>query len=146
MDSQGTDAGAPAGIFRRYGKKAGRLLVVSVFSTVLGQSLLVLGYSWLGWPFAVSNAAAVAVSAAPSYVLTRYWVWEKRSKNLLLSEVLPYWGFAFLGLFLSTVAAGIADIYSDAQVVLNIVNLAVYALLWMFRFLVFEHLMFGRRP
>ncbi len=132
-------------ILRRYGKKASRFLVVSAFNVAFGQSLLVLAYSGLGWSFAVSNVAAVGVSAGPAYVLTRYWVWEKRSKNHLAMEVLPFWGFAFLGLILSTLAAGIADTYTDAQVVLNVVNLASFGFLWVFKFFVFDRFMFGRR-
>ena len=143
MDRREAGAGAEH-LCRRYGKKASRFLVVSAFNAVFGQSLLVLAYSWLGWSFAGSNVAAVIVSTGPAYVLTRYWAWEKRSKNHLVKEVLPFWGLAFLGLILSTLAAGIADIYTDAQVVLNVVNLAAFGLLWVFKFFVFDRFMFGR--
>ena len=129
----------------RYGKKARRFLVVSAFNVVFGQGLLVLTYSCLGWSFAVSNFAAVAVSAGPAYVLTRYWVWGKWSKNRFGTEVLPFWGLAFFGLILSTVAAEIADTYTDAQLVLNLVNLASFALIWVFKFCIFDRFMFGRR-
>ena len=71
-------------ILRRYGKTTSRFLLVSAFNVVFGQSLLVLTHAWLGWSFAVSNGVAVAVSAGPAYVLTRYWVWQKWSKNLLI--------------------------------------------------------------
>ena len=135
-----TAAGAHA---RRYGKKASRFLIVSAFNVVFGQSLLVLTHSWLGWSFAVSNGAAVAIGAGPAYVLTRYWVWEKRSKNHLVKEVLPFWGLAFFGLIVSTVATGIANTYTDAQVVLNLVNLASFGLIWVFKFFLFDRFMFG---
>jgi putative flippase GtrA len=130
---------------RQYGKKLSRFLIVSAFNVVFGQSLLVLAHSWLGWSFAVSNLAAVAVSAGPAYVLTRYWAWEKRSKNHLVKEVLPFWALAFLGLIISTVAARVANAYSDAQVVLNFVNLAAFGAIWAFKFLIFDRWMFGRR-
>jgi putative flippase GtrA len=145
MDDRDTGAPPLERMLHRYGKKARRFLVVSAFNVAFGQSLLVLAYSWLGWAFAVSNAAAVALSAGPAYVLTRYWVWEKWSKNHLVREVLPFWGLAFFGLILSTVAAGIADSYTDAQLVLNLVNLAAFGLLWVFKFFIFDRLMFGRR-
>jgi len=127
----------------QYGKKASRFLVVSAFNVVLGQSLLVLTHSWLGWAFTVSNAAAVALSAGPAYILTRYWVWEKWSKNMLVKEVLPFWGVAFFGLIFSTVAARFAGTYTDAQLALNLVNLAAFGLIWVFKLFLFDRLMFG---
>ncbi len=133
-------------ILRRYGRKVSRFLVVSAFNVLFGQSLLVLTHSGLGWSFAVSNGTAVAVSAGPAYVLTRYWVWEKRSTNHLVQEVLPFWGLAFFGLLVSTVAARVANTYTDAQLVLNFVNLASFGTIWVFKFLIFDRLMFGRGP
>ncbi len=127
-----------------YAKKVGRFLIVSAFNVVFGQSLLVLNHSGLGWSFAVSNCAAVAVSAGPAYVLARYWVWEKRSKNHLIKEVLPYWGLAFFGLIVSTFAAGIANTYTNSQIVLNVVNLASFGLIWVFKFFILDRFMFGR--
>jgi putative flippase GtrA len=126
-------------IVRRYGKTASPFLIVSALNVVSGQSLLVLAHSRLGWSFAASNGAVVAISAAPAYVLTRYWVWEKRSTNHLVKEVLPFWALAFLGLIVSTVAAGIANTYTDAQVVLNLVNLASFGLIWASTFFIVLH-------
>jgi putative flippase GtrA len=127
-----------------YGKKVSRFLVVSAFNVVFGQGLLVLTHSWLGWSFAASNATAVAVSAGPAYVLARYWVWGKRSKNHLVKEVLPFWGLAFLGLTVSTIAAGIANTYTDTQIVLNIINLASFGVIWVFKFFILDRFMFGQ--
>lgn len=127
-----------------YVKKVGRFLIVSAFNVVFGQSLLVLNHAWLGWSFAVSNGVAVAVSAGPAYVLARYWVWEKRAKNHFVKEVLPFWGLAFFGLVVSTAAAAIANTYTDAQVVLNLVNLAAFGVIWVFKFFILDRFMFGR--
>lgn len=145
MDGRETVASPLERMLQRYGKTASRFLVVSAFNVVFSQGLLVLTHAWLGWSFAVSNGVAVAVSASPAYVLTRYWVWEKRSKNHLVKEVLPFWALAFIGLLVSTVAAAIANVYTDAQVALNLVNLASFGLLWMSKFFIFERFMFGRR-
>ncbi len=145
MDRRETGTGALERFSRRYAKKGARFLAVSAFNVAFGQSLLVLAYSGFEWSFTVANVAAVAISAGPAYVLTRYWVWEKRSKNRLAFEVLPFWGFAFFGLILSTLAAGFAESYTDAQVVLNVVNLASFGFLWGFKFFVFDRFMFGRR-
>jgi putative flippase GtrA len=144
MDVPETAAPAQGSIRNRYGKKVSRFLVVSAFNVAFGQSLLILAHSWLGWSFAVSNVVAVAVSAGPAYVLARYWVWEKRTKNHLVKEVLPFWGLAFFGLIVSTIAAGIANTYTDAQIVLNLVNLASFGVIWVFKFFILDRFMFGK--
>ena len=137
-----------ARVAREYGKKARRFVIVSLFNVAFGQSLLVLAYSAFGWSFVTSNIFAVAISAGPAYVLARYWVWEKTSKNHVVKEIAPFWGLAFLGLVASTVAAGFASRYSDAQIVLNLVNLAAFGIIWVFKFFILDRFMFGtpRQP
>jgi len=143
MDGGHTVAPPLECLLRWSGRRASRFLVVSTFNVVFGQGLLVLAYSWLGWSFAVSNGASVAIGAGPAYVLTRYWAWEKQSKNHLGKEVLPFCGLVFFGLTVSTVATGIANTYSEAQVVLNLVNVASFGLIWVCKFLLFDRFMFG---
>jgi putative flippase GtrA len=133
-----------AGLGREYGKKASRFLVVSGFNVLFGQSLLVLAHSGFGWAFTSSNVFAVGLSAGPAYVLARYWVWEKTSKNHFVKEVLPFWGLAFLGLLASTIAAGIAARHSDAQIILNFVNLGAFGIIWIFKFFILDRFMFGK--
>jgi putative flippase GtrA len=135
-------------VAREYGKKARRFVIVSLFNVAFGQSLLVLAYSAFGWSFVTSNIFAVAVSAGPAYVLARYWVWEKTSKNHVVKEIAPFWGLAFLGLVASTLAVGFASRYSDAQMVLNLVNLAAFGIIWVFKFFILDRFMFGtpRQP
>ena len=137
-----------ARVAREYGKKARRFVIVSLFNVAFGQSLLVLAYSAFGWSFVTSNIFAVAISAGPAYVLARYWVWEKTSKNHVVKEIAPFWGLAFLGLVVSTFAAGIAGRYSDAQIVLNLVNLVAFGIIWVFKFFILDRFMFGtpRQP
>ncbi len=144
MNVPGVTASSLAQIQSAYGKKVGRFLVVSAFNVVFGQSLLVLAHLGLQWSFAVSNAAAVAISACPAYVLARYWVWGKRSKNHFVTEVLPFWGLAFSGLLASTIAAAVANRYSNAQIVLNLVNLMAFGIIWVFKFFILDRFMFGK--
>jgi putative flippase GtrA len=103
----------------------------------------VLTHTAFGWSFVASNIFAIAVSAGPAYVLARYWVWEKTSKNHLVKEVAPFWGLAFLGLVVSTFAAGVAGGYTDAQIVLNLVNLVAFGIIWVFKFFILDRFMFG---
>ena len=75
---------------------------VSIINVAVGQALLVLFAALLhnAW---VANILAVCLSAIPAYYLTRAWVWGKKGKSHLTKEVLPFWGFAFAGLIMSTV-------------------------------------------
>jgi len=144
--TRATLAGSPlARLGREYGRKASRFLLVSAFNVLFGQGLLVLAHSGFGWAFTTSNVFAVSISAGPAYVLARYWVWEKTSKNHFTTEVLPFWGLAFLGLIASTIAAGVAERYSDAQIVLNLVNLVAFGIIWVFKFFILDRFMFGRQ-
>ncbi len=129
--------------WHRYGRTGGRFLLVSAFNVVCGQALLVLAHAVFAWTFAAANLFAVAVSTGPAYLLTRYWAWEKRSPNHVAREILPFWGLAFLGLGVSTGAVSLANRYSEAQLVLNAVNLAAFGALWLFKFFLFDRCMFG---
>ena len=43
-------------------------------------------------------ASRFGLSAIPAYLLSRYWVWQKRGKNHFWREVVPFWSLAFVGL------------------------------------------------
>ncbi len=144
LESRETTAPSPKHVGNSCAKKVGRFLIVSAFNVIFGQSLLILNHSWLGWSFAVANVVAVALSAGPAYVLARYWVWGKRTKNHLVKEVLPFWGLAFFGLITSTLAAGVANNYTDAQIALNLVNLSSFGVIWIFKFFILDRFMFGK--
>jgi putative flippase GtrA len=130
-------------LWQRYARTGSRFVVVSAFNTVLCQSVLVLAHSVFGWGFAASNLFAAAVEAGPAYLLTRYWAWEKTSQNHLMREIVPFWCLGFLGLALSTIAASIANRYSNAQLLLNTINLAAFGVVWVFKFFILDRFMFG---
>jgi len=132
-----------ARVAREYGKKVRRFVIVSLFNVAFGQSLLVLAHTAFGWSFVASNIFAIAVSAGPAYVLARYWVWEKTSKNHLGKEIAPFWGLAFLGLVVSTFAAGVSGGYTDAQIVHYLENMVAFGIIWVFKFFILDRFMFG---
>src|SRR5256714_1875619 len=91
------------------GKKFVKYTLVSVISVAVNVMLLVLAYGVVGWSAAPANIFAVGISAIPSYYLNRAWAWGKRGRSHLLKEVVPFWGLAFLGLVLSTIAVHLVD-------------------------------------
>jgi putative flippase GtrA len=140
------------GKVRRHGLKYS---AVSVINVVIGQGLLVvLGIvvhnAW------VANILAVSLSAVPAYYLTRAWVWGKSGKSHLYKEVLPFWGFAFAGLILSTVSVALAtkwlgisgvprsELTTVEKLVPNIANMVAFGVLWVVKFFVLDSYMFGK--
>jgi putative flippase GtrA len=127
---------------------------VSIINVVVGQGLLILFGILFHLPW-LANVLAVSISAVPAYYLSRAWVWGKSGRSHLTKEVLPFWGFAFAGLILSTVAVavatnalGIADTPRDQlttiqKLVPNLANMFAFGVLWVVKFFVLDAYMFG---
>jgi putative flippase GtrA len=91
-----------------------------------------------------ANTLAVVISSVPAYYLSRTYVWGKRGRSELRREVLPFWIFVFVGLFLSTVGVGLvahffaapkdASFFHPAKLAASVANLAAFGVLWVIRF------------
>jgi putative flippase GtrA len=119
---------------------------VSVVSLSVGQLLLLGLNSGLGVSPWFANTVAVTLSAVPAYLLYRYVVWAKRTANDIRREVVPFWLMALVGLVLSTVAVDLVDGWWGTAVAVNLAYLASFGALWVFKYLVLEHWMFGVQP
>lgn len=128
-----------------------RYSMVSVINVVVGQALLfvlVRLFTWStdwsnGVAWTVANIVAVSLGALPAYYLNRIWVWGKRGRSHLTREILSFWGFAFAGLVLSTVAVNIAANFTDVKIVANLANITAFGLLWVVKFFVLDSMVFG---
>jgi putative flippase GtrA len=129
-----------------YAEKGVKFLTVSAFNVVFGQCLLVLANAGFGWSFVPSNFFAVGISAGPAYVLSRYWVWQKRGKSHFWKEVVPFWGLAFLGLVISTILVAMAENYSDMTLVLMGTNLLAFGCVWVAKFFILDRVLFRQDP
>lgn len=130
-------------------RKLLRYAAASMVGVVVGQTCLLAFYAGLDWPAAIANFAAVAVSSIPAYLINRYWVWQKTDRNSLKREIAPFWGMAFLGLLLSTVAVTVVDDRTDWAPAILVANLAGFGVLWVAKFLVLDKVLFaeiGRDP
>jgi putative flippase GtrA len=94
----------------------------------------------------MANVIAVSMSSIPSYVLNRYWVWGKRGRNKLWTEVAPFWAMAVLGLVLSTLFVYIAHQYTSSKVLLVAANLSAFGILWVGKYLALDALLFKVAP
>ena len=131
----------------RIGKSHGANLLrfgaVSAFNLVFGQTLLFGAQTLLEWSAVASNIFSVAISAIPAYLLSRYWVWQKRGKNHFMREVVPFWSLALLGFALSTVAVWFVSRRWDPQpIFINLTNLSAFGVVWVSKFIILDRVLF----
>ena len=131
---------------RLRGLDLGKVLRYSAVSAVafpVTQVLLVIGSVGFGWSGVTTNLVAVSLVSIPAYVLNRYWVWGKKDKNSLTTEILPFWGITLLGLIISTGAAYWADQLFDSPYAVNLANTFGFGVVWVFKFFLLDQMMFG---
>jgi len=127
----------------QHGMKLVRFGAVSAFNVLFGQVLLYGAQTVLDWPPVTSNVFSVAVGTIPAYILSRYWVWEKRGKNHFMREVLPFWILAFIGFALSTAAVWfVADRWDPDPIVINLTSLAAFGVVWAAKFVILDRILF----
>ncbi|MGH3369077.1 MAG: GtrA family protein, partial [Nocardioidaceae bacterium] len=119
-----------------------RYSMVSAVVVVFGQSLLVFFHAVLDWPGPAANVTAVCISAVPSYLLNRYWVWNKRDPNRFWSEIVPFWSMALLGLGFSTALVAYAERRWGTTVAVSAANLTGFGTVWVVKFFVLNHVLF----
>ena len=113
--------------------------MTSVVGVVMGQTLIFLFASVLGWSWGWANVAAVSISTVPTYYLSRAWVWQKRGKSSIYAEIVPFWVMTFLGLLLSTVfVVFLEDRYPDSPILANVGNVLGFGVLWVAKFFVLD--------
>lgn len=96
-----------------------------------------------GWSPVAANVFAVSVGAVPAYVLSRYWVWEKRGKNLLWREVVPFWSLTLVGFVISTTAVWWVDArFGPTPWMINLTNLTAFGVVWAAKFVIFDRVLF----
>lgn len=132
-----------ADLRRRHGRKLVRFAAVSVFNVVVGQAMLMGAQVLLGWPAVTANVVSVCVGAIPAYLLSRYWVWEKRGRNRVLSEIVPFWSLALIGFVVSTAAVWYVDAkWAAPPLMVNLANLTAFGLVWLAKFFVLDRILF----
>ena len=153
MSDTTTEPGAPSALASAYGKVKSHGLkysAVSMVNVAVGQGLLVLFTGFHLGP-TTSNILAVCLSAVPAYYMNRAWVWGKKGKSHFRKEILPFWGFALLGLLLSSITVTVASaavgyepgIEGWRRLVPNLANMFAFGILWVAKFFVLDAMIFG---
>lgn len=130
-------------ISARHGVKLVRFGAVSAFNVVLGQIVLLGAQVALEWSPVVANVFSVSVGTIPAYLLSRYWVWEKRGKSHLLREVVPFWTLTLVGFAVSTAAVWHVDTqWAPSPLVINLTSLAAFGVVWVAKFVILDRILF----
>lgn len=133
---------SPAAVLDRFRGKAFRYMAVSLFGTIITQAQIWYYLNVLEWNGALANFVAVMVSTLPGYLLSRYWIWGERDKSSWRREAVPFWMLSLAGLILSTLFAGLADLFFDASWVVMLANIAGFGVLWIAKFLILDEYLF----
>lgn len=146
-----SDPKALASAYDRVKEHGLKYSAVSVVNVVVGQSLLFGFVGWVHLGATTANVLAVSISAVPAYFMNRAWVWGRRGKSDWKREVAPFWGFALLGLLVSTLVVTLASavlgvekgIDDWRQYVPNGANIVSFGVLWVAKFFVLDAMIFG---
>ena len=120
-----------------------RFGAVSVMNVVITQVLLLGAYHFTSLGGVGANVFAVGVSSIPAYIINRRWVWGRTGKHSVTREMLPFWGYTFAGLALSTGAVAFVDHRWDSAAVLSAANITAFAALWAAKFFLLDQLLFA---
>lgn len=135
-------------------RKVVRYALVSVVAVAVSQATLAITFGALRWGAVAANVTATALATIPSYTLNRAWVWGRRGRSHLRTEVIPFWALAFVSLVASTAAAQAAEDAVEALAVPHVVatllvmaaTLAAFGTLWAIRFFILNRFLFAGDP
>jgi putative flippase GtrA len=122
-----------------------RFGAVSVMNVVITQVLLIGAYGLTSMGAVAANVFAVGVSSIPAYLVNRRWVWNRRGNHSWSREILPFWGYTFAGLAVSTVAVAAVEQRTSSALAVSAANLVAFGLLWVSKFLFLDAWMFRDR-
>ena len=124
-------------------RKLIRFSAVSMMVVPVAQVLLIVFQVGFGLSGVLSNFLTVTLTTIPAYLLNRAWVWGKRDRHRLTTEVLPFWAMALIGLVLSTILVAWVESWTSAPLAVNAANLFAFGTIWAVKFVVLDRIMFG---
>lgn len=127
-----------------------RYALTSVVATAVSECTLVLIYGHRLLGPAASAVAASLAGTIPSYLMSRYWIWPEADRGHAGRQASEYWLIALVGLGLSSGGTALASSLAPGgrtahTVVVALAYLAVYGVLWVAKFVVYQRFLF-RRP
>jgi putative flippase GtrA len=131
------------------GRKKVRYALVSVVAVPVGTAGVVL-FNVVQSSALVGAVLGNSVGAVPSYLLNRYWVWQKGGRNRLLGEILPFWVITLIGIGFSGYVGHEAGQFTRHHHVTGLAragilaaaNLAGFGVLWVAKYVLFDRVLF----
>ena len=121
-----------------------KFAVVSIVSLIGTQSAVWSGIEIARWSPLWANFWAVSIASLPAYYLNRRWVWNLTDSHSIRIEVLPFWAFNLVGLFLSTGAVVIVSQVAESTFLILLANFGSFGLLWVGKFVFLNNFLFRR--
>ncbi|MGP8208876.1 MAG: GtrA family protein [Acidimicrobiales bacterium] len=130
-----------------------RYSLVSVVAIVISQ-VTILVCAWVfGLSGIVANTIGAVMATPASYQLNRKWAWGKSGKSHMWREVVPFWSLTLLGWLASTGTVEIADSMAKSHGVSGLgravaimgASLFAYGVVWIVKFVIFNHIVFADR-
>jgi putative flippase GtrA len=137
---------------QRYGRLL-RYAAGSVVATVCSEVALIAAYGLFGADAQAATVVGWVAGAIPNYVLNQRWAWRDRGRSdKPLTEAAWYWGVTAVTATLAILAtSGVDDVVrgqvtdrGDMAVLLGGVYLAVYGVVFVVKYIIFDRWVFGR--
>lgn len=136
--------GVVSNALHRVRGKALKYMAVSAIGLLLTQVLIWFFHDRLDWDGVPTNIAAVFLTAIPSFLLNKRWVWARAGAHSWHREMVPFWAMSFAGLVLSTVIVGVVENEAThATWAVSLSNLAGFGVLWVAKFWVLDEYLFA---
>jgi putative flippase GtrA len=147
-----TSDSAPSGAASSRGSvRIFRAATSSVVATAVSQVVLLVILS-SGGATALASTAAFVAGAIPNFLLTRRWVWDRKGKPRVKTEVAPYLAVIGLGWLASTglttltgrLLAPLTLPHPLVVVLIDVAYVASYALVFIVKFFLLDRVVFDR--
>ena len=124
-------------------RKLVRYSTASIVGVISGQAALLICYVGFGMAAVPANLISCIAGGIPNYSINRAWTFDKRGKNSLTREVIPFWTMVIAGLILSTIAVAWADKRFDGNALaVAAANIGSFGILWIAKFFVLDRVLF----
>jgi putative flippase GtrA len=128
--------------------------MVSGVAIVISQVVILICAGVIGLSGIASNTLGAVAATPASYELNRKWAWGKKGKSHMWREVVPFWVLTVIGYAGSTGTVQLADTMTKSHGVHGAARLAAimgaslfaYGVVWIVKFIVFNHIIFAVRP
>jgi len=119
-----------------------RFAAVSMVMVPTGLALMAV-FLWMDLHRVWASLLSSSITAVPSYLLNRSWVWSKSGANSIKREIAPFWAMTLLGVAISALFVWIAGQMTDNSLAFLFAQFAGFGVVWLLKFFVLEKYLFG---